>query len=491
MANHKHLRLLTKGRSSWNRWRQQHPELRPDLSGAHLSGADLSGADLSGAHLSGAHLSGADLTKADLSKADLSKAHLSKAHLSGADLSEAHLSGADLSGADLSGADLNEGDVSEAILYRANLSHAHLSRTKLNWAILVDADFNYSNLDNADLSHASFKNNDIFIEYLRKNKGFPSTYKLANLDFSKISINGTDLSETDLSGVDLSEVDLSKTKLQKASLQVANLRKANLSRAYLHGIDLSFADLSGANLSFANLSFADLSGANLRDADLTGANLSRAIIVQTNLTQSNLDNCLVYGAAIWDVKLDQARQSNLVITPKNQSSIAVDNLKVAQFIYLILNNQEIREIFDTVVKKAVLIFGRFAGERKVILEAIRDALRAQNYLPILFDFEQPAGRDITETITTLARLSRFIIADLSDPPTIAQELASILPGLPSVPVQPIIHGSQASSAVFEYINRFPLVLPLYSYQDQAALLHSLNEHVLDLAEQIAQESEQR
>src|SRR5438270_891546 len=82
-----------------------------------------------------------------------------------------------------------------------------------------------------------------------------------------------------------------------------------------------------------------------------------------------------------------------------QVFMMLDNLKIAQFIYLLLNNREIRDIIDTVAKKAVLILGRFTPERKVVLDALREALRTCGYLPILFDFEKPASRDITETVS--------------------------------------------------------------------------------------------
>src|SRR3989442_2430397 len=36
-------------------------------------------------------------------------------------------------------------------------------------------------------------------------------------------------------------------------------------------------------------------------------------------------------------------QKDLVITPFNEPTITVDNLKIAQFIYLLLNNAEIRD----------------------------------------------------------------------------------------------------------------------------------------------------
>jgi hypothetical protein len=36
-------------------------------------------------------------------------------------------------------------------------------------------------------------------------------------------------------------------------------------------------------------------------------------------------------------------------------------------------------------------------------------------LPIVFDFDHPTGRDFTEMIKTLAGLSYFVIADITNP----------------------------------------------------------------------------
>jgi hypothetical protein len=85
MANLEHLAILNKGVTAWNKWREEHPYVRPDLSGAHLSGADLSRANLQlaklgGANLGGANLSGANLSLANLALADLYAADVSRAH---------------------------------------------------------------------------------------------------------------------------------------------------------------------------------------------------------------------------------------------------------------------------------------------------------------------------------------------------------------------------------------------------------------------------
>jgi len=96
-------------------------------------------------------------------------------------------------------------------------------------------------------------------------------------------------------------------------------------------------------------------------------------------------------------------QKELIITPVKQSTITIDNIKVAQFVYLILNNREIRNVINTLTSKVVLILGRFSiPERKVILDALRNKLREYDLLPIVFDFDQPADKNFTETIKTLA-----------------------------------------------------------------------------------------
>ena len=94
MANGGHLDILRHGVGTWNSWRSDNVDIRPDLSGAdlseaHLSKADLTRANLTGAYLIRAKLGGADLSEAHLVGANLSEAHLSKANLRGADLHEA------------------------------------------------------------------------------------------------------------------------------------------------------------------------------------------------------------------------------------------------------------------------------------------------------------------------------------------------------------------------------------------------------------------
>ena len=428
MADQQLLDLLRRGISVWNSWREEHPAIPLDLRGAHLYGAHLSGANLREADLSGAHLYGANLREADLRGANLRKADLKEAHLRGAHLRGAHLSKVDLSGFDL-------------------------SNTNLGGANLWGADLRGADLRGADLS-------------------------------------GADLSKVDLSGLDLSNTNLRGANLRGANLRGAGLSKVDLSGFDLSGFDLSNTNLSGAKLIKTNLGNTNLSGAILRGAILRGVNLSEAILIGTNLTNAILTDCSIFGVSAWNVQLEGATQLSLTITPQDEPAITIDNLKVAQFIYLLLNNREIRDVINTITSKVVLILGRFTPvERKAVLDALRDELRKKNYLPIVFDFEQPSSRNLTETVSTLAHMAHFVVADLTNAKSVPQELERIVPRL-RVPVQPLLHTSeQKPYAMFESFVDYPWVLPLYRYADQKMLLRSLREHVILPAEKKALEYE--
>jgi hypothetical protein len=155
---------------------------------------------------------------------------------------------------------------------------------------------------------------------------------------------------------------------------------------------------------------------------------------------------------------------------------------LALVVYLLLNNDRIRHVIDTITSKVVLILGRFTPERKIVLDAIREELRKRDYLPVLFDFEKPSSRDITETVRTLAHMARFVIADITNAKSIPQELMAIVPNLPSVPVQPLLLASQNEYGMFEHFRGYPWVMEPVLYKNQQALLMELELKVIIPAE---------
>lgn len=190
----------------------------------------------------------------------------------------------------------------------------------------------------------------------------------------------------------------------------------------------------------------------------------------------------MYGVNVWDLEGEFNEQKDLIITPDYQPSITVDNIKVAQFIYLILNNKDIRDVINTLTSKTVLILGRFAvPERKAILDALRNKLREYDLLPIVFDFDRPTDKDFTETIKTLAGLCYFVIADVTNPKSSPLELQATVPDY-QIPFVPIIQdGERPFAMMVDLQKKYNWVLDTLSYKSKEELIQALKPAVIDLA----------
>lgn len=258
MANEEHRGIFKLGANAWNKWREENPDIQPDLSTAFLSrvfpgaafliGTFLSRAFLGAAHLINAYLRWAhlwtsprrtdihwtSLHRTDIHWACLRGARFSGAHLIGARFRRTNLRWADLHGMFLYGVDFRRLDLTGANLSQADLRWADLRRAYLSGAILTGAILNWADLSGVDLRWAHLNG---------------------------ASLSGADLTEAYLIGADFSGANLSR-----AYLRGANLRGANLSRANLRGASLSRANLRGADLSGVDLNGVNLAGAIFSDA---------------------------------------------------------------------------------------------------------------------------------------------------------------------------------------------------------------------------------
>ena len=195
-----------------------------------------------------------------------------------------------------------------------------------------------------------------------------------------------------------------------------------------------------------------------------------------------MTQCIIHGISVWNVQLDGAKQENLVITDYGEPAIVVDNLEVAQFIYLLLNHKKLRHVFNAVTERGVLLLGRFGGGGLEVLQAIAAELRKMNYLPIIFDFERPQDRNYTETVKTLAGLSRFIIADLSGP-SVPQELYATVPHF-KIPFVPIIEASRKPYSMATDLLEYPWVVrPPVTFVTTKELLEQMPARVIAPAEE--------
>jgi uncharacterized protein YjbI with pentapeptide repeats len=457
LVNEEHLAILKKGIDVWNKWIQENPSIRPDLSGEDLSGEDLSNAYLNNANLTDTNLSYVNFAYTYLIEANCSNANLSHAILCGS-----VLVGATFTGANLSYVDLSNTDLKEAYFDDANLSNAKLYRAYLNKANLSKANLSKANLFKANLTEANL-NKAILIES-----------DLSKADLRKAKLIEADLSKANIIGAFLSEADFTEAYLIGANLSGSDIIRTKFIRA-----NLSKTDIIGANLSEA-----DLSQANLTNAHLNGSNMSGTILIHARLNEAILTDCRVFGVSAWGLLgLETAIQKDLIITPQDESEITVDNLEVAQFIYLILHNEKIRDVINTIGQKGVLILGRF-GERKTILEALRKKLREIGYVPIIFDFTNPTDRDFTETVMTLAGMSRFIIADITQLKSVPLELKTIIPNY-MIPMVTIIQKGERPFSMFKdlWIQYKDYVLEPLEYDSLEQLQRVFMNAVVDPANQ--------
>jgi hypothetical protein len=328
---------------------------------------------------------------------------------------------------------------------RANLCEADLEDYDLSGANLFGADLRGAFLDGADLCEAVLTN-------------------------------------VQMIGADFTDADLTRVTMNWADASTAIFSNANFTNADLRGTHFCEANMVGAVLQDARMTWADLEKANLSNTDVRGADLSLSRLVRTNFKGADLTGCRVYGCSVWDIEMPGAVQQDLIITPEGADTLTVDDLKVAQFIYLMLDNPEVRNVIDTITSRAVLILGRFTRQRKPVLDELRRQLRLKGYLPILFDFTKPTSRTLTETVSLLGRMSRFIVADITDARGIPQELSQLIPFLPSVPVQPLLLKGKGKYAMFEHWSEYPWVLPVYEYEGLHAIQSEITQKVIEPAE---------
>jgi Pentapeptide repeats (8 copies) len=224
-------------------------------------------------------------------------------------------------------------------------------------------------------------------------------------------------------------------------------------------------------------------GADLSGADLSRADLQTATLLDTNLTGADLTGWRIHGVSAWGLKLERTKQRDLVITRDGEPTVTVDNIEVAQFIYLLLHNEKIRDVIDTIGRKGVLLLGRFTENRMVVLERLRERLRDFGYLPMVFNFDKPETKDFTETVRLLASQSKFVIVDITNPRSAPLELQATVPDYMVPFVSILQHGEQPFSMFVDLQKKYDWVLrPVVGYPSVDRLIEVLEDKIVRPAE---------
>jgi hypothetical protein len=171
----------------------------------------------------------------------------------------------------------------------------------------------------------------------------------------------------------------------------------------------------------------------------------------------------------------------------------VDHLGVAQFLQVLFHTALVPQIIETITSSIVLIVGQFFGDRAGVEDALRGELQRRERLPVTLELDNPAPAEAGTPIATVVRLARYVILDvtqlhpggymrMSYYPLLDwdrahlwrsyeaskresyKRWASIIADVPSVPVVPLLQQGKKSRKLYDYIKRYPWVLPPVQYE---------------------------
>ena len=293
---------------------------------------------------------------------------------------------------------------------------------------------------------------DKYIKLLRLGKTAWNNHRQENytdrVNFNCVNLDGFDFEGYNLNNCHFYQSSLQRCNLNKTEICWSSFFHCKLANSTIINPDIIHyseeTSFQGVNLRWSSFAESDLQSVNMKGALFEGVHLHNC-----NLKGADISFSRIHGLSSWGNDTDETTiQNDLIITPHDESTVKVDNFEIAQFLYLIITNKKIRRIIDTLATKVVLILGSFSPDDKKNLDQIKSSLTKLNYIPVLFDFDKPTSRNLTETVSTIAHLSKFVIADLTNPRSIPHELASISPILKSVPIIPIIKEGQAPYSMF-------------------------------------------
>lgn len=314
----------------------------------------------------------------------------------------------------------------------------------------------------------NFRNTDDGNQPVLRDINFASEFPNPQNIYSLPELDDYDFSNCDLHGCSFRNGTYNNCKFDNSSINWADLVDAYFDKCTFIDVSMRVSKIGNGHFVNCNFTNSALSYCSAEDTDFTGSIFENTTLeyirfVKCNFSETKINSCFFYGTSTWDIIADNSIQKNIIITKEDDNIITVDNIELAQFIYLLINNTKLRDVIDTITSKVVLILGNFSKDRKIVLDNIRNQLREYNYIPILFDFNKPTSRNLTETIITIGSMAKYIIADLSSPRSIPQELASLIPRLQSVKVYPIILKGEKPYGMFSDFYSYASVKPITEY----------------------------
>lgn len=301
---------------------------------------------------------------------------------------------------------------------------------------------------------------------------FSCLHKEDTGDYDAPNLNGFDFSNIDMNMVTMrngmyEDCDFSGSSLPFSDLCYGYFNNCDFTGAKIAVTKVGSAVFRNCCFDKANMNYISAENTEFIDCSFIGTTFRNAKFVGTDFSGSKLYNCDIYGVSTWDLILENTSMRELSIAKEDQDSLIVDDIEIAQFLYLLVTNEKLRKTIDIITSKVILILGRFTDERKSVLDRIKVVLREHGFVPVLFDFDGPKSRNLSETILTIGSLSKFVIADITEPRSIPQELQILLPNLVSLKVQPIIKIGERPFGMFQDHCQRPALQQLIEYEEKS------------------------
>jgi uncharacterized protein YjbI with pentapeptide repeats/DNA-binding XRE family transcriptional regulator len=250
--NKRHLSMLKKGVRAWNSWRNNNPDVIPQLSGIHLKKGEFD--NLDGYNLDYANLAGFRSAFISIQYASLIEANMEKADLTGGSFIGSNFLG-------------------------ANLKKINILYTCFNRAIFRET----------NLSKACIVNSD-FIE----------------VSFEKACMEKIVFSQVNLSGANLKQANLESAKFTEVQLREANLNKASLKKAFLDTCSVYGSTFLETNLDdtitekvfISPQGFEGITVQDLALAQFTYLKIYHPLLTQKFVDSYNIENKFVKYAQI-------------------------------------------------------------------------------------------------------------------------------------------------------------------------------------------------
>lgn len=282
--------------------------------------------------------------------------------------------------------------------------------------------------------------------------------------------------------LDLSGLNLTNASIHNAFAEGLIVRNSKIIDCHFEEGDFSRANFSGTefvNTRFNKTIFTD---ANFDGASFRNCNLNRINLANASFCLTEINETVIYGVSAWDLKTcDEMKQSRLIIErtyelysdiiASGKIPLMTDNIELAQFIYYLSNHKKMRDVLNIFNSKGILLLGQFKDGGIERLYKLNDWLKEKDYMPMIFDFERPVNMDYTETVVTMAGLSKIIIADLSGG-SVPQELHATLTNFQ----KPIIAYSKTGAySMFKDLKRKNPYVLSFEYTDDDIMFEKMEE----------------